>query len=105
MTRMASTWVRRLRSITDRTVSAARIATGPEVRRVGDQVQDIRAALEQIHSSLVALDRRTISIEIEQHALRQQMDEAIDYLRVQHFAVREALHHLDQSDDESSPER
>jgi uncharacterized protein YhaN len=99
---MAPAWARRLRSITDRTVSAARIATGPEVRRVGDQVQDIRSALEQIHSSLAALERRTISIEIEQHALRQQVDEAVDYLRVQHFAVREALDRRDHSDDESS---
>ena len=31
------------------------------------------------------------SIESEERAIRQQIEEALDFLRVQHFAVREAL--------------
>jgi hypothetical protein len=58
------------------------------VASLGDAVERDRVVMNERLSSLEGLASR---IELEEQALRQQVDEALDFLRVQHFAVREAL--------------
>jgi len=54
---------------------------------VADLEAELRARLE-------ALEVLARTIETEQQTVRQELDEALDFLRVQHFAVRKALDRL-----------
>jgi hypothetical protein len=58
---------------------------------VTSALEPIDGHLRQLNERLSALEGLAIRIEAEEQALRQQVDEALDFLRVQHFAVREAL--------------
>jgi hypothetical protein len=85
----------RVRRVVGESVTAALAPTNTRLLQIGASVKDLRQASAQDLAVLLerveALEGLARTIEMEQRALRQQVDEALDFLRVQHFAVREAL--------------
>ena len=95
-------WVgARLRSVVDASVDAG---LGPVREALRTLVGRNDAALEalaaqqavaaELRARLEAVEELARIIDTEQRAVRQQLDEALDFLRLQHFAVRKALDRL-----------
>jgi hypothetical protein len=85
----------RLRRVVAESVTSALAPANAHLQQIDARAEAVREASERdlalMRERLDALDGRTGRIELDVQALRQQVDEALDFLRVQHFAVREAL--------------
>ena len=88
----------RLRSVVDASVDAGLTPVRAELRDLADRSAAVLEALAahqsvttELRARLEALEVLARTIETEQQTVRQELDEALDFLRVQHFAVREAL--------------
>ena len=76
-----------------------RSALGAPVRRVVAGANDSRfdaveAGLARLVTQLDAVERRLVHNELEVAAVRQRLDEALDFLRLQHDIVRDLLEEL-----------
>jgi len=92
---------KRLRSVIDASVTSALEGVRDDLRQVGLRVgsataalDEQRAAVARLQTRLEVLEHLARSIESEERANHQQIEDALDFLRLQHFAVREALDHL-----------
>jgi hypothetical protein len=95
----ARAWVAgRVRSVVGTSVESGLDGVRDELRVAAARSDRILAALAaqeaavaELRVRLEVVEHLARSIESEERAIRQQIEEALDFLRVQHFAVREAL--------------
>jgi len=88
----------RVRSVVGSSIEAGLEGVRSDLRASAAESDRILAALAaqeavvaELRVRLEVVEHLARSIESEERAIRQQIEEALDFLRVQHFAVREAL--------------
>lgn len=92
MTQNPKKWLgQRLRAVVDASVASAQVQTHDDLQTVAQRLDEVRAVVEQ---NAQAIDNLTRSIEGGKRAIDQQIEEALAFLRVQHFVIREALDQL-----------